>query len=369
MVVLFYPLLKIVDKPMQFDQDPDPKEETNTPGGEETTPSTTPETPEAPTAEPTNMGGDTSPSLKTGGTKQKKTMTPTRWVITVGALVVGFIAFVAVSQYQFGWRQPFLVKAASALHLPAAKINGQTISYTEWVEVLDAMEHFYGTETGQEIVQNNLLPDQNLGQMVLDRLERKVVIDGLAQEYGISVSEEDINETFDNQIVGEGNREEILQSLQDLYQWDEAQFKKYVVEELLLNEQIYEAILEDPKYTQEAETLAQSVLEKARSGEQTFADLAKDYSEDITAEQGGELGEFGKDEMVSEFSDAAFALEEDGISDLVQTQFGFHIIQVTDKNEAEEKVTASHILIRVPTLDEVIYAKLQEANVTTYVKL
>ena len=146
-------------------------------------------------------------------------------------------------------------------------------------------------------------------------------------------------------------------------------FKYFVVEELLLNKQINEKITTDPKYTQEAETLAQTVLDKAREEELTFAELAKDYSEDITSEQGGDLGEFGRDEMVSEFADAAFALEVGEVSDLVQTQFGFHIIQVTDKNEAADKVTASHILIRIPTLDEVIYAKLQEANITTYVKI
>jgi peptidyl-prolyl cis-trans isomerase D len=81
---------------------------------------------------------------------------------------------------------------------------------------------------------------------------------------------------------------------------------------------------------------AQGVLERAKKGED-FGSLAKQYSEDATASSGGDLGDFGHGQMVPEFEKAAFSLGVGAISDLVQTQFGFHIIKVNGKQEARER--------------------------------
>lgn len=59
-----------------------------------------------------------------------------------------------------------------------------------------------------------------------------------------------------------------------------------------------------------------------------FAELAKEHSEDSSAAQGGDLGSFSRGQMVKPFEDVAFALKKEGISDIVQTQFGFHIIKL-----------------------------------------
>lgn len=81
---------------------------------------------------------------------------------------------------------------------------------------------------------------------------------------------------------------------------------------------------------------ADEVKAKLADGED-FAEVAKEHSTDTaTAKNGGQLGTFGAGEMAPEFEEAAFAMEVGGISEPVKTEFGFHIIQVTDKSEAVE---------------------------------
>lgn len=82
------------------------------------------------------------------------------------------------------------------------------------------------------------------------------------------------------------------------------------------------------------EATARSVLEKARKGED-FAALAKAHSQDGSAQAGGDLGWFTKDQMVPAFAEAAFAMKAGEVSDLVRTPFGFHIIKVEDVRPEE----------------------------------
>ena len=77
----------------------------------------------------------------------------------------------------------------------------------------------------------------------------------------------------------------------------------------------------------------QQVLEKLRAGGD-FAQLARENSEDSSAAEGGDLGWFGRGRMVPEFEQATWALSQGSVSDLVRTQFGFHIIKLTGQRPA-----------------------------------
>ncbi len=94
----------------------------------------------------------------------------------------------------------------------------------------------------------------------------------------------------------------------------------------------------DAKVEEEAKkrmALAQKIRKEALANPDKFAALAIKYSEDEgSAKQGGDLGFFTKEEMVKPFSDAAFSLKPDTISEIVVTQFGNHIVMVTDRAEA-----------------------------------
>ncbi len=78
-----------------------------------------------------------------------------------------------------------------------------------------------------------------------------------------------------------------------------------------------------------------AIYERIKNGE-NFSALAIDNSQCPSKAKGGDLGYFSKQQMVKPFSDAAFSLESGQVSQIVKTQFGFHVIKVTDKKASSQ---------------------------------
>ena len=85
----------------------------------------------------------------------------------------------------------------------------------------------------------------------------------------------------------------------------------------------------------EQKALAEKLASELKADSSKFAQYAKKYSADEnSAKQGGDLGFFAKEQMVPEFANVAFSAKPNTVSDVVQTQFGYHIIMVQDRKEA-----------------------------------
>lgn len=92
----------------------------------------------------------------------------------------------------------------------------------------------------------------------------------------------------------------------------------------------------DPETVAEAKARIDEIYEMAAQG-QDFAELAKQFSEGPTKDQGGYLGTFRRETMVKPFSDKAFSMNAGEISEPVRTRFGWHIIKVEKVNEARTR--------------------------------
>jgi peptidyl-prolyl cis-trans isomerase C len=114
----------------------------------------------------------------------------------------------------------------------------------------------------------------------------------------------------------------------------------------------------------EARTKAEQVLKSVKAG-QDFAALAKEHSQDPgSAVQGGDLGFFEQGQMVGPFNDAAFTLQPGTTSDLVETQFGYHIIKVAEKQPARTIPLAE---VR-PQVEQYLQNRNREEQTEAFVK-
>jgi peptidyl-prolyl cis-trans isomerase C len=133
--------------------------------------------------------------------------------------------------------------------------------------------------------------------------------------------------------------EGLLQSVGKESLTDEAMHKVYdeavkqISDEKEVNARhiLFRAPAGDEKAGKEAEDKAKAVIVRLKKGED-FAKVATELTEDPSGKaNGGDLGYFTKEQMVPEFSDAAFKLEKGQISEPVKSQFGWHVIKVEDK--------------------------------------
>ena len=108
----------------------------------------------------------------------------------------------------------------------------------------------------------------------------------------------------------------------------------------------------------ESKAKAESLLARALAGED-FAELAKAESADGSAAKGGDLGEFKTGQMVKPFQDAVFKAKSNGvINEVIESQFGFHIINVTSKAVIDE-IKPTYL---VATIDKELYASRETRN-------
>ncbi len=246
-------------------------------------------------------------------------------ILAIGALVAAFFA-----------GSTFFKNSEAVATVDGEKITKEAL--------YDEMESQYGASILDSLITNKLveLEAKKEGVQVTDA-ELEAELDAFIESYG---GEDTFNsaleyngmtlDVFKKDMKNSMLIEELLAPEVEITDEDMQTYFDENKEEFNQKEQVRAShiLVED-------EATAQEVLEKINAGED-FAELAKEYSTDGSAENGGDLGFFGKGDMVAEFEEAAWALEKDEVSDIVKSEFGYHIIKKTDYQAAEEAKFEDH---------------------------
>lgn len=156
--------------------------------------------------------------------------------------------------------------------------------------------------------------------------------------------------------ISEEEIKEYYNSHKEDFQDDEKCRLKYAIFSIRTTEQDTQRIFQE----------AQTLIERIKSGED-FAEIAKQYSQDPTAEDGGDLGYFSKGDMVDFIEKAAFSAKKDEVVGPVETDYGYHIIKIFDKKVNRkgeiDSVKASHILLKMePSLETINNVKYKASD-------
>lgn len=324
----------------------------------------------------------------------KKKVTPrasfSSFILGIVIVIIIAIAgsyFLATKAVKSGSEESLAIKLANIYNLSAAKVNGEKIPFNLYMEDITTLRKFY------ENPPEGFPPatDEQIKEQVISRLIANSVLAGVAKDYGVTVTDEEVQELEDELLQQFASKEEAEKELQDKYGWDLEKYAEKILKPLKLEQNLYQAfvsstdelpaefmdeqirarhILFQFSEDKDDETViaeAQAVLDRIKAGED-FATLAGEFGSDGTKASGGDLGWFGKGMMVPDFENAVFALEPGQLGEeLVKTQFGYHIIKVEEKKQVrnfnkfmDDKLKKADIKIYIDV--ENPFAKLGEED-------
>ncbi|WP_416150717.1 peptidylprolyl isomerase [Salipaludibacillus sp. HK11] len=216
-----------------------------------------------------------------------------------------------------------------------ASVDGEKITEEELKEFLIDS---YGTQATEALVMNRVI------ELEADEKDIVVTEEEIETELAKYIDQSGGEEAFLNAIESNGLTMESLEKEINMYLKSE----KLMADWLDFSDEDLESYFEENRSLFDVEEqveashilvesleTAEEVIEKINDGEE-FSELALEYSTDVSnSATGGELGYFARNAMVPEFEEVAFQMEVEEISDPVETEYGFHIIKVTDHIEQE----------------------------------
>jgi parvulin-like peptidyl-prolyl isomerase len=255
----------------------------------------------------------------------------------------------------------------------AAQVNGQSIPYGEWEKQVAQVEAFFqqeGLDLESEEGRERLAQAR---RQVLEQMIDQELIRQAAAEMGVSVSEAELESSIEDIVTQSGGEEQFQQSLEAM-NTEFGDFRQMLLDQLL-SEAVYSAVTASISPIAEqvharhillpTKERADEVLARLQAGED-FAFLAREYSEDISSrESGGDVGFFPRGVMPPEVEEIAFRLQVGEVSGIVQSQFGFHILQVLEKEDREIAVEVFESL-RQQTFMQWLQDQREEATIERF---
>lgn len=197
-------------------------------------------------------------------------------------------------------------------------------------ELYEAMKEKVGQETLNELVTFTILEDKyEVSDKEIDK-----EMDELKEQVGEDFEEILKQQGMEEEELKDGLKKSLLQQkaiTEGIKVSDEEIKKEY--EKMKKEIKARHILVED-------EETAKEVEKKLKDGGD-FAKLAKEYSTDSSAESGGDIGFFTVGQMVAEFEEAAFTMKKNEVSEPIQSEFGFHIIEVLDEKAIDEDEVGS----------------------------
>ena len=308
----------------------------------------------------------------------------------LGALVLILLATAGVGVYRAYAKvatDNFTIAVAKILRLPAVKVGTSAVSYTDFVDDLKAIHKMQQYDSNQlasgaspSAATGANLTEEQMIEQVLWRLVNIVLVDHAAKEYDIFVEQSDVDELKAQMMKNFKDETAASEELNKRYGWSLAEYENKIMRPFVIQQKLSEKLKTDENFRTNIQNRAAKVLEEIKGGA-VFADMAKAFGEDGTASRGGDLGWFGKGNMVPQFEQAVYSLRKGELyPTLVESPYGYHIIKLDDRKTEKvkdengktinaEKVRASHILFMFRDLPAYLDSKAKEMPIRLFINV
>lgn len=314
----------------------------------------------------------TTASFSVAGTRNYKKIAIVS-ISSVLAVLVVVTAVFGVLVYKYKSESTAVKAVSGVIQYPVLRVNGDFVSYHEYLFELASIKQYYKSQTGADgkpavdfATADGKAKLVELKKQILTQLKSDEVTRQLIEDRKIKVTDKELTTQYNTLVNSAGGKDKLKDVLAKVYGWTPDDLKRKLKFQLE-KQKLQAAVTKDPKADAAAKAKAQDVLAKVNAGGD-FAALAKQYSQDSTAANGGDLGFFAKGQMVKEFEDAAFALEPGKTTGLVKTQYGYHIIKLVEFNDDKSQAHAAHILIKTIDFSSYLAEQIKKAKTTTYLK-
>lgn len=278
-------------------------------------------------------------------------------LVVISVVLLGLLTLVT-GAYTAQWRAPVVKALTRVVPIPAVVVNGQWRSYYDFLDAVDTIEYAYSNPDVLRASGFTKKPTrQELELLTIDRLVKDEVVRQLADRRGVVVLRQAVDAEMKKLVDQTGNSQEVEAKIKKLYGWDVPTFQRRVVVPFLIRQRLQEDIAMDDALNAEQRRRAEALLDRVRSGKEDFQAIAREVNEDVTKENDGDLGVFGRGERDVVLEEAAFALNQGETSEIVRTNEGFHILKILEKVAADEKtgegdkVHVAHVFISAKPLD------------------
>lgn len=310
-------------------------------------------------------------SKKKKGFKKGKVLKFVLLGILIAVLL--FLIIFGIGIYKFNWENKSAKYVVKIVPYPSVIIVDKYLPYLHWIKLstiwneMNSVERYF-----KEFQRLDLTKAENQDQykkmryQIQEDMINNKIIGEQAKVYKVKVDQKAIDEEYKKICEANGGEDKVKEIIDKYYGWQIGQFKNKI-REYLLRQDLEKKLKENGELEGEAKKKAEDILSEVKKNPDKFADLAKKYSQDEkSAPAGGDLGKFGKGKMDPNFEKAAFALKPGEISNLVKTEYGYHIIKV-EFNDGNE-VQARHILIKTKSFNEWLKEKKEKAKIWRFYK-
>lgn len=283
-----------------------------------------------------------------------------------GKLLIGLVGLVVLTVVLIGQvyarpvTDPFVRAAASVIPFPALSVDRNVVTISNFLTEYDALGSYF-TDAGQEAP-----PAQQLEIAVADTFVNKLAIQNLAKQYEIEIDSERVDEYYQDVIAQDGE-EAFAQNLTETFGWSTDEFKKRIVESIVLALQMTDAILADQETQQSRRDLMDAAYARVQNGED-FATVAKDAHAGFDGIE-SDLGYVKASVIPASWSDQVIALEEGEMTEVIELPEGFVLFKLEEKILAGEDTQFHLLSITIPkvSLEEVVDEYLTTVEVKRYV--